>query len=506
MVPFTWHDQNRFACLGKRQAPGTRKGQPHGPAAVRAGHPDQTLRNRSFPNMPIFSSFTKSWLLPLVLVLAGCHSAPKGADGGGGQAPPAPVTETLTGPMELTGDVLAELDPHGRFLLGIEVEQDLGYPHLRNRRVALVTDPLAIDQQGVHVVERLASSLLFTLTDVLVIDDGVTTGSMALERGLEVAEQIPAPPRIHRLDRENWRPGPEMFRTVDVVVWDAPLRGPRMTVDQAVLGALLEKTALNGTTLVVLDRPSIMGRRQPDGPPADPALTGTRTAISPVPPYPAMTAGELALYHRHYLGLEGRLHVQPMRHWNRGDGQGWLESDLPHLVSGAREPMRREVRNGPIFAPNVVELLAVLELAGADAWPIRELRLGEGNSPELLLLPADLAPVTVMERLTGLGPLGVTFAMTTEVIDGVEESLLVIRPEEGRQVGFLDLAMALRFASNSGNRGGEGEEEPDLFGSSFISQGLERGLTPDRVRRRWLNTPAYRTFLSAREEVLLYQP
>lgn len=447
-------------------------------------------------------------LLVLVLVLAACQRWPGSRTAGPEPAPPPePVTELLTGPMELTAQVLGELNPHGRFLLGIEVEQDLGYPHLRNRRVALVTDPLAIDQQGFHTVERLSSTLLLSLTEVLIIEDGITTDTLALRRGLEVADQLQAPPRIHRLDREDWRPRAETFRNVDVIVWDAVLRGPRVTVDQAVLGALLEKAALNGINLLVCDRPPAMMRTQPDGPPAEPSLAGTRTAIAPIPPHPAMTAGELAIYHRDHLGLEGNLYVQPMRHWKRSDRQAWLETDNPHLVSQERRPLRREVRNGPIFAPHVVELLAASELAGEHDWAFRELRSGEGNSPELLLLPAALDPVTLMERLTGLEPMGVRFEMAREVFDGEERNMVAVRPDGQGRVAFLDLAMALHFTSINANPAEENADvRPDLFATPFITQGLERGLTPDRVRRRWLNTPAYRSFLAAREEVLLYEP
>lgn len=85
--------------------------------------------------------------------------------------------------------------------------------------------------------------------------------------------------------------------------------------------------------------------------------------------------------------------------------------------------------------------------------------------------------------------------------------MVAVRPDGQGRVAFLDLAMALHFTSINANPAEENADvRPDLFATPFITQGLERGLTPDRVRRRWLNTPAYRSFLAAREEVLLYEP
>lgn len=420
---------------------------------------------------------------------------------------PETISEPVTRPLELAEDTRKALDPEGLFLLGVEIEQDLSYPNLRSKRVALITDPTAIDQQGRHTVERMATTLLFSLVEVLVIEDGVTTTSMALERGLEVAAAVQAPPRVHRLHHEDWRLNKEMFRYIDIIVWDVSMRGSRAHLDTAVLGEALEFSALHGMQFLVLDRPNVMGRLAPDGPPSDNAAVGSRLAIYPVAPYPAMTSAELAKYFNRHFGIGADLRIRPMKNWTRGDRMNWLQEDNPHRLDELGFALRQDVRGGPIFAPGMVELLAVRELAGVKSWRYTNLRLGKGGIPELILAPRDIGAVTLMERLSGLDSMGVAFRPSVVEIDDEEVGAVTIEPTAGESVDFLLLAMSLHYCVVPNPRSPGPDHDFGIFASEFIEQGLSGGMTPSQVRRRWIATqPRFRSFQEQREGVLLYQP
>ncbi|MCC5875227.1 MAG: DUF1343 domain-containing protein, partial [Candidatus Sumerlaeia bacterium] len=399
------------------------------------------------------------------------------------------------------------LRAENRFLLGIEVEQDRSYPNLRNKRVALITDPTAIDQQGFHTVERLGTSLLFSLVEVFVIEDGITTSTLALDRGLDVAAQTQAPPRVHRLNREDWRPEKEMFRHVDIIVWDVNMRGTRVHLDTAILGATLEFAGLNDIQVLVCDRPTIMPRLAFDGIPSDISAAGSRLAYFPIPPYPALTAAEMATLFNKAFTAGADLRIRPMANWNRSDRLKWLKEDVEHLVTETGFKHRENVRRGPIFAPGMVELLATWELAGDTLWRTRELRFDESGNPMLIIAPRELVAGAFIERLTSLDSMGVAFNHVNLEDEDGEFGAVSIQPEQGANVDFLQLAMALHYCAAINPRDPGPDHDLAVFATGFITEGLTSGLTPQQVRRRWIAaSERFRAFQDIREGVLLYQP
>lgn len=476
------------------------------------GHPCIKAQTRNFQTVNPIRNFFIRHLLPmacLVVICASCAGRQAAAPPPPPPPPPEPVvlTETVSRTLELGEDVRKILRADGRFLLGIEVEQDLSYPNLRNKRVALITDPTAIDQQGFHTAERLGTSMLFSLVEILIIEDGVTTSTMALERGLEVAGKTQAPPRIHRLNNENWKPSREMFRHVDIIVWDVNMRGTRVHLDTAILGATLELAGLEDIQVLVCDRPAIMPRLAFDGIPSDVAAAGTRLAYFPIPPYPALTAVEMATLFNRTFTAGADLRIRPMKNWNRGDRLKWLKEDVEHLVTTTGRKHREDVRNGPIFAPGMVELLATSELAGDKLWRIRELRLDESGIPKLTIVPNELVAGAFIERLTALDSMGVAFNYVTLEDEDGEFGAVTIQPMEGGNVEFLLLAMALHYCAAINPRDQGENHDLGVFATEFITDGLTGGLTPYQVRRRWIAaSERFRAFQDIREGVLLYQP
>jgi hypothetical protein len=437
----------------------------------------------------------------LVVVTIGCAGGPPRE-----AAPPAPVQRVVSPPVSIDRTTAALFDRSAEFDLGIDAEADALYPNLKNRRFTLITDASAIDARGVHVIERLATPVQFTLGAIVLMDDGVTTPTRALTRALAVAAAHQSPPRVYTLDGTNWRLTPEMLRFSDTIVFDAALRGPRSSLEAAVLGNAIEQAGLRRLAVVILDRPPVAPADFVDGPPADMAAVGSRLAFLPIPHYPGLTTAEMARLFNSVFGLQARLLLVEMRNWRRGDGNAWLEDRETMRLNDRARFDRAEVRRSPFMTPGTAELQMVADLAGDRLWRHKALVFGRGGRLNLLLAPRAVDPATLMERLSALGIHGIEVVPDAVTVDGVKIGVARLAANPAAPPNALDLALALHYAAVADPRSYPAENDLGLFSSPLIAQGLARGLRPDQVRRRWITDPSLQSYQELRRKVLLYRP
>lgn len=413
-----------------------------------------------------------------------------------------PVVMLRSDTLQLTPEVIKELDPTMEFRLGIEKEADEEFPNLRSRRLTVFVNGASLDNRGVHTLDTLTRARLVSLAKVVVLDDGEAGASLALQEWLEKNENT----TVYTLGPETFIPTEEMYRHSDAIVWDVALSGPRDSLETAALSAALEKASLAQLPFFVLDRPSIMSDTFVEGPPADPEFAGSRKAYFPLVPFPGMTAGELATFVDTQYGLHGRLTVVPMENWRRVDHNQWLYNAPTWEVTEMGLRNLRELQQSVRYQPGYVELRAVNSLTEVPLFTGRELSMGEEGRPQLRLEPSKVDASTMHQQLAEGTYLGLEIAPVPSVEEAEAAQAVVLKATAEGQIFPLEVSMSLWMAALSEPSDFPREESRQIFATRVISQALARGLTPDQTRRRWMVSSSYQNFLAERERVLLYQP
>lgn len=447
-------------------------------------------------------------------------------------APKAPAVPSAAKPLEAVQGPTAEtkvnyanasvLDPTKGFALGIEREVEADFPNLRFQRVTLVTNHTALTTQGRHTLEILYESPKFSLTDVILLDDGDTTLTAPMRAIFEGAK----PPRSHPVGPalDACAAPMDAIRHADVVVFDAALPGPRASIEAAALGTILEAASLHRKRFVVLDRPTLLPAEVLEGPLPDEELVGSCTTFLPVLANPNMTAGELATLYNTVYGIGADLRVVRLEQWRRSDGNRWITAPGPRELPAAGLAAREELLRTGAFSPAYVTFQQAGRLA-APAFKERKVRLVAPKEPaapaaganlpvpfvdggaEFVFRPAAVDAPTVMERLSQDEPDGIRFAWGTVENDRPTSDVITILPEPAGSVPRpVELSIALRRAA-----GGEWDDAAkDLldgtYGAGIVSQGLGRGLTAKQIRARWSARPEHLEAVEARSKALLYEP
>lgn len=418
---------------------------------------------------------------------------------------PTPSAERaeVTAPLDLRPAVADELDMGRLFRLGVEEEARDGFPHLRNKRVTLITTGTAIDRFGRTTVEVLSSSTRFSLTDVvLIVERETDSPGEAMEAALKDRRDL----TLHRLTRANFRLPRKAWEQNDLIVYDAALTGPRYALESAVLGAALEEASLNRRSFLVLDRPPLMRATLVEGPPAEPQYVGSDSAFLPVPILPGLTAGELATLYNTRYGISADLKVVPMENWRRGDGNRWLLEKAPGELSEQGARNLEQLRSDSELRSAWPELAMTRALLREADWLTATVTREADTTPTLLLQPAKVAPDALYAKLTNGRLVGLEVRPPVAAPDGSSSGTIALVPIEGLQISPVQLSLELRVAAVPTMENYARDPQMALYANDGVFEALARGLTPRQIRSRWLPDPAWRRFLDDREKVLLYQP
>jgi len=173
---------------------------------------------------------------------------------------------------------------------------------LRGKRVGIVANPASIDQQFVHVVDRLVRA------------DGVTLGAIfGPQHGFDadlqenMIETPHAESRAHRvkvysLYSETREPTPAMLDGLDVLVVDLQDVGTRIYTFIYTMAYCLTGAAKAGIPVIVCDRPNPIGGVAVEGPMLERGFESF-VGLYPIPMRHGLTIGELARLFNDTFGL-----------------------------------------------------------------------------------------------------------------------------------------------------------------------------------------------------------
>ena len=256
----------------------------------------------------------------------------------------------LTGYNESIAGERRWQDRNGTVATGIDVlEQDhfaelsaLAARHAGTLRLGLLTNQTGVDKQGRRTIDVLLQDaaravpglkleLLFSPEHGIagVLDKSAIPNSKDPSTGLPVVSLFGSTPaQLH--------PSPETLRGLDAVLIDLSDAGVRFYTYEALVRYFLEAAGHTGTSIVVLDRPDLVGGAAVQGPVSD-AGKDSYVNAAPLPVRHGMTLGELARYFNGEFQLHAPLSVVAMTGWERGDyfdatGLPWINPS-PNLRS-----------------------------------------------------------------------------------------------------------------------------------------------------------------------------
>jgi uncharacterized protein YbbC (DUF1343 family) len=206
---------------------------------------------------------------------------------------------------------------------------------LRGKRVGIVANPASIDQDFVHVVDRLTAA------------EGVTLGAIfGPQHGFNadlqenMIETPHAESRVHRvpvysLYSETREPTPAMLDGLDVLVVDLQDVGTRIYTFIYTMAYCLTGAARAGIPVIVCDRPNPIGGVAVEGPMLEAGFESF-VGLYPIPMRHGLTIGELARLFNDTFGLGADLSVEPMAGWSRE--AYWDETGLPWVLPSPNMP------------------------------------------------------------------------------------------------------------------------------------------------------------------------
>ncbi|MCK5807389.1 DUF1343 domain-containing protein [bacterium] len=271
----------------------------------------------------------------------------------------------------------------GSVLTGLDMFESSVLPHLKGKRVAVVTNITAVNKKGVHLLDVLKKHGV-TVSTVFTPEHGFKAdrdGVIKDKKGALV-------PTISLYGNQR-RPKLSDLKKIDVVLYDIQDAGVRYYTYISTMVYMMQAVAKSGKKMVIIDRPNMVGADIVSGFVPPQSLTGKFTSIFPIATRYGMTNGELALLFNTHFGIKAAIKVVWMRNYNRSmlfdttalpwispspnltslDGAllyselGWLETVNLSMGRGTKTPF--QLIGAPfIDAKKVVEQLRKLSFDG----------------------------------------------------------------------------------------------------------------------------------------------
>ncbi|HKP30081.1 MAG TPA: DUF1343 domain-containing protein [Gemmatimonadales bacterium] len=273
---------------------------------------------------------------------------------------------------------------------GLEVLISDSLALVRGRRVGIVTNQSAVDQSGVHAVDRLLQAGV-NLTAILSPEHGFRGTAAPGEVVASSVDSATGLPIYSLYTGSNFSPTPAMLENVDVILIDLQDVGARYFTWVATAVAVMEVAAREKKPVVILDRPNpIAGVVQ--GNVLDPAFTSSIGRLA-VPMRHGLTLGEEARLAAHDLGLTVDLRVVPVAGWRRSATFSGL--GLPFIAP----------------SPNLRDLEALFHYPGTCLFEGTALSVGRGTDAAFRQVGAPwLDTARVLLRMKAYALPGVSFS------------------------------------------------------------------------------------------------
>ena len=195
--------------------------------------------------------------------------------------------------------------------------------YVKGRRIALMMNTTALDNEGRLLIDRIAEEKWATVSFFLGMEHGVRGNLYAADSRLANIDARTGISIVNLYDYPNCQPPVDRLREVDAVVFCAQDVGVRHWTYTPWMMLLIRSAAEAGCEVIVLDRPNPIRGDIVEGAPARSHYAGTHLLSGfEYPLRHGMTVGELALMYRAVKKLDVNLTVLKMHGWKR---EMWYE-------------------------------------------------------------------------------------------------------------------------------------------------------------------------------------
>src|SRR5258708_4374092 len=154
---------------------------------------------------------------------------------------------------------------------GLDVLAAQKFATLAGKRVGVITNHSAITLNHEYLIDLIAAAPNVKLTAIFSGEHGLSGSAAA---GAEVASSTyekTGTPVYSLYQKNSQRPNPEMFKDIDVLIFDMQDVGARFYTFITTLGYTLEGAAKARIPFYVLDRPNPINGNSVEGPLLDPS-------------------------------------------------------------------------------------------------------------------------------------------------------------------------------------------------------------------------------------------
>ncbi len=202
--------------------------------------------------------------------------------------------------------------------VGIEQLWSEEHVHLlQGKRVGLITNHTALTRHRewtVDLIKTKAKAHKYVLAALFAPEHGLRGSQHAGEHVEDEKDGDGIP--IYSLHGKTRRPTKEMLNGIDILIYDIQDLGARSYTYVTTLFYAMEEAAAKGIPVIVLDRPNPINGLIVDGPMLEEKWRSFVGYIN-VPYCHGMTVGELARFFNGEYQVGCKLHVVPMKGWNR---------------------------------------------------------------------------------------------------------------------------------------------------------------------------------------------
>ena len=196
--------------------------------------------------------------------------------------------------------------------LDILVKED--FARLHGKRVGLISNHSALDQNGRPILDLMLASKNVNLRAIFAPEHGfMGTAETQVKDTRDQKRDL----TIYSLYDETKRPTEKELKDIDLLVFDIQDIGARFYTYISTMAMCMEEAAINEIEFLVLDRPNPITGLRVDGPIQDRELYKGFTSYFPMPVIHGMTIGELARMFNQFYGIQCDLTVVKMEGWKR---------------------------------------------------------------------------------------------------------------------------------------------------------------------------------------------
>jgi len=394
--------------------------------------------------------------------------------------------------ISFNSELKNEIDPDQKFSLGLDRMVRDDYSILDHQRICVVTNRLAYDQNGLHLLETLLPLDRPIVSRIIFFRDELPTPA----RSTDIDRIMGGYPGVRVFERnyESIQLIDSMLDDTDVVLIDLPYRGSRIFPESAFMAEVISDASIRNLPVVVLDRPIPMSANLVDGPVGDPKFHSSVQAYFPTYVVPGYTLGELARHYNGFFGLGANLEVITMTQWNRVDGffpllefMENMETVIPEEISEWDHYVSEDFRS--------TEFQIVKKMLPEDS--VVEIQKDNGTTT-LLLNTKEKSAEDFLNLIKLYEPERYNFSK-------VDDNTISVSSEFPVLPASLSLSIWACYSKNNLEILPESDSKNTYgFGTMNWVQWLRDGRDPREIKRLWTQNPMNEKLQESRVKDLLY--